>query len=88
MFDDHLSFDVVVAFADGEMRLIDYQRAAAHLMRCPACARDVSEQSAAAEYLRQAADPVMPGSLVQALRSIPVARQPAGPGRWCRATLT
>lgn len=72
-FADHLSFDAVVAFADGELGLAAYQRAAAHLARCPACAAEVAEQTQAREMLRSAFAPKMPGSLFDALRSIPVA---------------
>lgn len=73
VFDDHLTLDAVVAFADGEMSLIPYQRAAAHVISCPVCAEDVAEQTAASEYLRHASLPRMPGSLFDSLRSIPVA---------------
>lgn len=79
VFDDHLTVDTVVAFADGEMALVPYQRAGAHVMRCPFCAAEVAEQSATAAYLRQAALPRMPGSLFDALRSIPVALPQQGP---------
>lgn len=72
VFDDHLTLDAIVAFADGEMALTPYQRAAAHLMRCSGCAMDVAEQTGAAAYLRQAALPRMPGSLLNTLNSIPV----------------
>ncbi len=79
VFDDHLTLDATVAFADGEMALVPYQRAAAHVMRCPACAADVAEQTAASQYLRQASLPRMPGSLFDMLKSIPVALPQAGP---------
>ena len=79
VFDDHLSLDVVVAYADGEMSLTAYQRAAAHLVKCTACAADVAEQTAASQYLRQARMPTMPGSLFDTLKSIPVAVPLAGP---------
>lgn len=72
-FADHLSFDAVVAFADGEMSMAAYQRAAAHLSRCASCAAEVSEQTSARELLRSAFTPRMPGSLFDQLRSIPVA---------------
>jgi len=78
VFDDHLSLDVVVAYADGEMSLTAYQRAAAHVMKCPSCAADVAEQTAASQYLRQARMPTMPGSLFDALKSIPIAAPQAG----------
>ena len=73
VFDDHLSLDVVVAYADGEMSLTAYQRAAAHLVRCGPCAADVAEQTAASRYLRGAEVPAMPSSLFAALTSIPIA---------------
>jgi anti-sigma factor RsiW len=76
VFDEHLTLDAVVAFADGEMSLVPYQRAAAHIMACPACAGDVAEQTAASQYLRQASLPRMPGSLFDTLKSIPVALPP------------
>jgi anti-sigma factor RsiW len=79
VFDDHLSLDVVVAYADGEMSMTAYQRAAAHVMKCPSCAADVAEQTAASQYLRQAQVPTMPGSLFDALKSIPIAVPQAGP---------
>lgn len=72
-FVDHLNFDAVVAFADGEMSLSAYQRAAAHLARCEQCAAEVAEQTSAREALRSAFVPRMPGSLFEQLRSIPVA---------------
>lgn len=78
-FDDHLSLDAVVAYADGEMSLNAYQRAAAHVMKCSICAADVAEQTATSEYLRQGRMPTMPGSLFDSLRSIPVAAPVAGP---------
>lgn len=77
-FVDHLNFDAVVAFADGEMSLAAYQRAAAHLSRCDTCAAEVAEQTSARELLRSAFAPKMPGSLFEQLRSIPIAL-PADP---------
>jgi anti-sigma factor ChrR (cupin superfamily) len=82
-FVDHLSFDAVVAFADGEMSLAAYQRAAAHISRCESCAAEVAEQTSARDLLRSAFTPRMPGSLFDQLRSIPVAlpldQRPGGP---------
>lgn len=79
VFDDHLSLDAIVAYADGEMSLTSYQRAAAHLTRCAACAADVAEQTAASEYIRRACMPTMSGSLFDTLKSIPIALPPTGP---------
>jgi anti-sigma factor RsiW len=82
LFEDHLSLDAVVAFADGELSLAAYQRAAAHLERCPSCAAEVAEQNSARECLRRAGAPQMPGSLFDQLRSIPIglAMSPLPPG--------
>lgn len=79
VFDEHLTLDVVVAYADGEMGLTAFQRAAAHVMQCASCAADVAEQTAASQYLRQATLPRMPGSLFDTLKSIPVALPGPGP---------
>lgn len=79
LFEDHLTLDAIVAFADGEMSLTAYQRAAAHLSSCASCAAEVAEQTAASQYLRQARNPAMPGSLFDALKSIPIALPQAGP---------
>jgi anti-sigma factor RsiW len=59
VFDDHLSLDAVVAYADGEMSMTAYQRVAAHVMRCGPCAADVAEQTAASQYLRGAQLPAV-----------------------------
>lgn len=73
LFDDHLALDAVVAYVDGELSLTAFQRASAHLLRCPGCAAEVADQVAAQQVLRAAELPPMPGSLFDALRSIPVA---------------
>ncbi len=73
IFEDHLGMDAVVAYVDGELSLTAYQRAAAHLARCPGCAAEVSDQAFARESLRQAAAPQIPTSLLANLCSIPVA---------------
>lgn len=78
-FEDHLNMDAIVAFVDGELSMTAYQRAAAHLVRCPVCAAEVAEQAGAREELRTAESPRMSGSLAQALCSIPLA-MPAGRG--------
>lgn len=72
-FTDHLNLDTVVAYVDGELSLVPFQRAAAHVMSCPQCAAEVDEQVYARESLRSAPSPSMPSSLSAALCSIPVA---------------
>lgn len=69
----HLGLDAVVAFSDGELGLTAFGRAAAHVSRCPECAREVDEQESARRALRSAACPSIPSALVASLLSIPVA---------------
>ena len=73
VFDDHLGLDAIVAYVDGELGLTAFQRVSAHLIRCPQCASEVAEQEAVAACLRSAELPRMPGSLFDALTSIPLA---------------
>ncbi|HEY5880920.1 MAG TPA: hypothetical protein VIU11_18550 [Nakamurella sp.] len=70
---DHLTLDAVVAYADGEMAMVSFQRAAAHVAQCPQCDAEVRAQLVARSWLRSAEAPAMPTSLLDALRSIPVA---------------
>ena len=78
-FTDHLNLDAIVAFADGEMTLGAFQRAAAHVSRCPQCECEVDQQVAARSWLRAAGAPAMPETLLDNLRSIPVAVPAARP---------
>jgi anti-sigma factor RsiW len=82
-FDDHLNLDAIVAFADGEMSVVAFQRAGAHVARCLQCSGEVDQQIAARSWLRSAEAPAMPLSLLDSLRSIPVAMpsEPAADGR-------
>ena len=78
-FEDHLNLDAIVAFADGEMPMVAYQRAAAHVARCSQCENEVNQQVVARSWLRSAEAPAMPLSLLDSLRSIPVAMPVAHP---------
>ena len=71
-FEDHLNLDAIVAYADGEMTMGAFQRAAAHVSRCPQCESEVSQQVLARSWLRAAGTPSMPTSLLDTLKSIPV----------------
>ena len=53
--------------------MVSYQRAAAHVSRCPQCDAEVRAQMVARSWLRSAEAPAMPTSLLDGLRSIPVA---------------
>jgi anti-sigma factor RsiW len=76
---DHLSLDAIVAYADGEMSLSAYKRAAAHVERCPQCNVEVTEQIATRSWLQSASAPEIPISLLDTLKSIPAAVSPAPP---------
>lgn len=78
-FEDHLNLDTVVAYADGELSLLAFQRAAAHVTSCGRCAAEVDEQMVARASLRSAASPPIPSSLTAALCAIPIASPVAGP---------
>ena len=56
---DHLNLDAIVAYADGEMGMVAFQRAASHVERCPQCNAEVTEQIAARAWLRSASAPTM-----------------------------
>jgi len=71
-FEDHLNLDAIVAYADGEMTMGAFQRAAAHVSRCAQCESEVSQQVLARSWLRAAGTPSMPTSLLDTLKSIPV----------------
>ena len=76
---DHLNLDAIVAYADGEMGMVAYQRAAAHVERCPQCNAEVTEQVAARSWLRSANAPTIPLGLLDTLKSIPAAVPPTTP---------
>src|SRR6478735_12525700 len=61
------------------MPLVAYQRAAAHVARCPQCDNEVNQQVVARSWLRAAGSPAMPNSLLDTLKSIPVAVPAARP---------
>lgn len=67
----HLLPDAVVAFVDGELSPGAFDRAAAHIARCPMCAADTSVQRQARDAVQAAEAPRMPAGLLAALRAIP-----------------
>jgi len=76
---DHLNLDAIVAYADGEMGMVAFQRAASHVERCPQCNAEVTEQIAARAWLRSASAPTIPLGLLDSLKSIPTAVPPTTP---------
>lgn len=69
--ESHLLPDAVVAFVDAELSLGAHERAAAHLARCPGCAREVSAQRQARAAVRKADAPAMSAGFLASLCSIP-----------------
>jgi len=73
---EHLATEAVVAFADGELGMTAYQRAAAHLHVCAECAADLDAQQCARTAVRSAAPLVMPAALLGMLCRIPETSAP------------
>ena len=69
--ESHLLPDAVVAFVDGELSLGAHERAAAHIVRCAACAADVAQQRQVVAAVKRAAPPSMSAGFLASLRSIP-----------------
>lgn len=67
----HLLPDAVVAFVDGELSPAAFDRAAAHIARCPLCAAETHVQRQARDAVQAAEAPRMPAGLLAALRNIP-----------------
>ncbi|HEY1575191.1 MAG TPA: zf-HC2 domain-containing protein [Pseudonocardiaceae bacterium] len=67
----HLAPDAVVAFVDGELSAGAFDRASAHIARCPLCAAETTVQRQARDAVQAAGAPRMPAGLLAALRAIP-----------------
>lgn len=67
----HLLPDAVVAFVDGELSALAFDRASAHIARCPMCAAETTVQRQARDAVHAAEAPRMPATLLAALRAIP-----------------
>jgi hypothetical protein len=68
---EHLSTEAVAAFADGELRMTAYLRAAHHLSLCTQCAAEVEAQRQARAALRDSHPIAIPTSLLGLLSQIP-----------------
>jgi anti-sigma factor RsiW len=69
--EQHLLPDAVVAFVDGEMSASARDRAAAHMIRCPYCAAEITAQRQVRAAVRAADTPGTPAGLLATLRAIP-----------------
>jgi hypothetical protein len=84
---EHLATEAIAAYADGELRMNAYLRAAHHLSLCAQCAAEVETQRQARTALRDSCPVNMPASLLGLLSQIPHAPvtppddvQPPSPG--------
>ena len=68
---EHLSTEAIAAYADGELRMTAYLRAAHHLSLCPQCASEVDDQRQARAVLRDSCPIDVPTSLLGMLSEIP-----------------
>src|SRR5437660_4266953 len=69
--EQHLMPDAVVAFVDGELSPTAWDRASAHIAKCPYCAAEVGAQRQARAAVKAADDPSAPDWLLASLRAIP-----------------
>lgn len=68
---EHLSIEAVAAYADGELPMKAYLRAAHHLSMCSQCAAEVDGQGEARAALRESQPVNMPSTLMGLLSAIP-----------------
>lgn len=75
---DHLAYEAVVAFVDGELRMNAHLRAGTHIAQCPMCAAEVESQRQARAALRESGEITMPHRLLGQLSQIPTREAGAG----------
>lgn len=68
---EHLSTEAIAAFADGELRMKSYLRAAHHISLCAQCATEVEAQRQARAALRESCPVDIPSTLLNMLSQIP-----------------
>lgn len=73
---EHLASEAIAAFADGELRMNAYLRAARHIAECPECAAEVDAQQQARSALKDSGEMSMPNSLLGLLSQIPMCEPP------------
>jgi anti-sigma factor RsiW len=79
---DHLAYEAVVAYVDGELRMNAHLRAGTHLAQCPMCAAEVEAQRQARTMLRESGEITIPHRLLGQLNQIPTQHaQPAQQAR-------
>ncbi|WP_019202585.1 hypothetical protein [Tsukamurella sp. 1534] len=68
---EHLAYEAVVAFVDGELRMNAHLRAGTHIAECPVCAAEVDAQRQVRNALRESGEITVPHRLLGQLSQIP-----------------
>lgn len=68
---EHLAYEAVVAFVDGELRMNAHLRAGTHISQCPVCAAEVDAQRQVRTALRESGEISVPRRLLGQLAQIP-----------------
>lgn len=77
---EHLAFEAVVAFVDGELRMNAHLRAGTHIAQCAVCASEVDAQRQVRNALRESGEISVPHRLLGQLAQIPTeCCDPSGP---------
>ncbi|BDD81580.1 hypothetical protein TPB0596_13430 [Tsukamurella pulmonis] len=70
---EHLAYEAVVAFVDGELRMNAHLRAGTHIAECATCAAEVDAQRQVRTALRESGEITVPHRLLGQLSQIPTA---------------
>ncbi|GAB3128972.1 hypothetical protein GCM10027289_09710 [Tsukamurella serpentis] len=68
---EHLAYEAVVAFVDGELRMNAHLRAGHHIASCPLCSAEVDAQRQVRTALRESGEITVPHRLLGQLSQIP-----------------
>lgn len=68
---EHLAYEAVVAFVDGELRMNAHLRAGTHIAQCTMCAAEVDAQRQVRTALRESGEISVPRRLLGQLAQIP-----------------
>ncbi|KXP00988.1 MULTISPECIES: hypothetical protein [Tsukamurella] len=68
---EHLAYEAVVAYVDGELRMNAHLRAGTHIAECPVCASEVDAQRQVRAALRESGEITVPHRLLGQLAQIP-----------------
>ncbi len=68
---EHLAYEAVVAYVDGELRMNAHLRAGTHIAQCAMCAAEVDAQRQVRTALRESGEITVPHRLLGQLAQIP-----------------